>query len=392
MGCDVSFLVNGYCEEFVRRSGFECDVIGTREEYLAYLAHPDFSNPSRCVKYALQGMVDVIQPVYEAVIAHCDQHRSIVVANPYMLGARIAREKANFRLWTVNFAPMSIASVIEPPAISARLIPQRWPKMIRPWIGRVIHFVTDRLVATKVNQYRNRLALPSIKDVMRWWQSPDGAFSTFADWFAPACSDWPANHEHVGFVGNVSDQADDVDQDLSQWLDSSDKKQVLFYPSSNLSDLAEFAGECAAACSQLGHRGLMIAATGGSLTGYESSGFRIRRFVPIDKVISKFDVVVHNGGIGIVGQCLRAGVRQIVFPRLNDQFDNAERLRRLGLAITLTAREFDRGGLAAALGTAMADARLGERAADFGRRVIEVDSVGAAARLICDEPAVLANP
>jgi UDP:flavonoid glycosyltransferase YjiC (YdhE family) len=42
--------------------------------------------------------------------------------------------------------------------------------------------------------------------------------------------------------------------------------------------------------------------------------------------------VVHAGGIGTCAESLRAGVPSVVIPFSFDQPDNAERLRRLGVA------------------------------------------------------------
>ena len=51
--------------------------------------------------------------------------------------------------------------------------------------------------------------------------------------------------------------------------------------------------------------------------------------------------MVHHGGIGTCAQALRAGIPQLVLPWGVDQFDNALRLKKLGVARVgnyLTAR------------------------------------------------------
>jgi len=49
-------------------------------------------------------------------------------------------------------------------------------------------------------------------------------------------------------------------------------------------------------------------------------------------------LIVHHGGIGTTGQALKAGVPQIIIPFLGDQFDNAERLCRLGVALKINVK------------------------------------------------------
>jgi UDP:flavonoid glycosyltransferase YjiC (YdhE family) len=44
---------------------------------------------------------------------------------------------------------------------------------------------------------------------------------------------------------------------------------------------------------------------------------------------------VHCGGVGATLRSLNAGVPQMVIPRVNDQFDNARRVERLGAGIVV---------------------------------------------------------
>ena len=47
-------------------------------------------------------------------------------------------------------------------------------------------------------------------------------------------------------------------------------------------------------------------------------------------------LVVHHGGIGTVAYAIAAGVPQIAVPMRGDQFDNANRLQRLGIGRMLS--------------------------------------------------------
>src|SRR4030095_14161511 len=50
-------------------------------------------------------------------------------------------------------------------------------------------------------------------------------------------------------------------------------------------------------------------------------------------------MIVHSGGIGTTAQALRSGRPQVVMPFAFDQFDNAERIRRLGCGVELSKRK-----------------------------------------------------
>ncbi len=53
-------------------------------------------------------------------------------------------------------------------------------------------------------------------------------------------------------------------------------------------------------------------------------------FIPYNREMEKYDLVIHHGGSGILYSCLKAGVPALVVPVDYDQFDNAVRLELSG--------------------------------------------------------------
>lgn len=53
--------------------------------------------------------------------------------------------------------------------------------------------------------------------------------------------------------------------------------------------------------------------------------------------IPRMQAVVHHGGAGVLWECLRAGVPQLVLPQDYDQFDHAARLEAAGAGVRLRA-------------------------------------------------------
>ena len=88
-------------------------------------------------------------------------------------------------------------------------------------------------------------------------------------------------------------------------------------------------------------------------------------YVSYERHLSKYDLVVHHGGAGILHWCLRHGTPTVVFPVDYDQFDYAARLVRAGLSRRLRALS----ELAFTVRDALADARLRERCATFRRMI-----------------------
>lgn len=58
-------------------------------------------------------------------------------------------------------------------------------------------------------------------------------------------------------------------------------------------------------------------------------------FVPYNKYLKNYDIVVHHGGSGIMYECIKHGKISIVFPQDYDQFDNAARIENANLGIRI---------------------------------------------------------
>jgi UDP:flavonoid glycosyltransferase YjiC (YdhE family) len=51
--------------------------------------------------------------------------------------------------------------------------------------------------------------------------------------------------------------------------------------------------------------------------------------------------VVYHGGIGTLAEAARCGIPQLLIPSLGDQWDNAERIKKLQLGSAISAYEID---------------------------------------------------
>ena len=100
----------------------------------------------------------------------------------------------------------------------------------------------------------------------------------------------------------------------------------------------------------------------GNGSGHASqANMRRVAYVPYDRYLPRYDLVVHHGGTGIMHWCLQLGKPAVVFPVDYDQFDYAARLVHAGLARRLPSLS----ELAATVQTALADEPLRRRCETF---------------------------
>jgi UDP:flavonoid glycosyltransferase YjiC (YdhE family) len=87
-------------------------------------------------------------------------------------------------------------------------------------------------------------------------------------------------------------------------------------------------------------------------------------YAPHSEIFPRAVAIVHQGGIGTTAQAMRSGRPMLVTPFAHDQFDNAERVRRLGAAEVLYRSRYSAARAEEALrrlpSRETAAARLGE--------------------------------
>lgn len=107
-------------------------------------------------------------------------------------------------------------------------------------------------------------------------------------------------------------------------------------------------------CSALGRRGILL--TGDADQALADKDILVRAYLPHSKVFSRCAAIVQHGGIGSTGQALASGKPQLVVPHMGDQWDNGERVRRLGVAQVLPSKLYNAKRAAVALDHLLNDA------------------------------------
>jgi UDP:flavonoid glycosyltransferase YjiC (YdhE family) len=93
-------------------------------------------------------------------------------------------------------------------------------------------------------------------------------------------------------------------------------------------------------------------------------------YTPFSQLFPRAAVIVHHGGIGTVSQGLRSGRPLLIVPfRPPDQWDNAARAARLGVARTLKRKRYAARSIAAELQRLLEDPRYATRAAEVASRL-----------------------
>ena len=105
-------------------------------------------------------------------------------------------------------------------------------------------------------------------------------------------------------------------------------------------------------------------------------------YAPFSEIFPRARIVIHHGGIGTTGQALRAGLPQLVVPLFADQFDNAARVVRLGVARSVGLKRYRADRAAAELSALLGEESYHARAVAVGREVSQEDGSEVAVQVV----------
>lgn len=241
-----------------------------------------------------------------------------------------------------------ISIVLQPSMFLSRydspILPEAWLRSIYPLgpAARAATFAVGkawaRTWAKPLLRLRRRLGLSTkANPVFEGQFSPLATLALFSSRFAPPQPDWPRNVNVTGFVFydrlGAGFESSNAEADLLRFLEAGPAPVLFTLGSSAVTHPGEFYRESARAAVRLGIRAILLAGTEESerLPDASESIF-IAGYAPYSSIMPRCAAIVHQGGIGTTAQALRAGRPMLVVPWSHDQPDNAERVRRLGVA------------------------------------------------------------
>jgi rhamnosyltransferase subunit B len=383
-GHDVTLLTSAYFEGLAKKAGLPFVPIGTVEDFLACLDHPDMWHPSRSFQVIAEwGLIPWMRETYRLVAERYQPGRTVVVSSGLGFGPRIAQEKLGVPLATIHLQPSMLYSKHAPPELAPTIaLPwyPRWLKRLLFWIG--FKFVIDRAVGPQTNAFRAELGLPPVSGFLnRWIHSPQCVIGLFPPWFGPPQPDWPPNVTLTSFPLYDERGLAEPPPEVEEFLNAG-TPPIIFTPGSAMKQAQAFFTTAIEACQKLGHRGMLLTRFPEQLPPELPEGIRHFGYVPFSQVFPRAAAVVHHGGIGTTAQALAAGVPQVVMPFAHDQPDNGTRVCRLGVGDMIRPTAFRTPKVAQLLGALIESPDVAERCRWVAEKLEGIDGIVETCRLI----------
>lgn len=310
-----------------------------------------------------------------AVAEGCD----LLVSHPLTLATPLVAHKLGVPWVDSVLAPLSFLSAYDPPVLAPAQALKRLrffgPALHRPLFGLAKWSV--RAWCEPLHTLRAELGLPPAPDPM-FQSSKSGApvLAMFSREFAGSQPDWPPRTILTGFPFFDEKESSGLAGDLERFLSSGSPPIVFTLGSAAVMNPGTFYEDAAAAAKILGRRAVLL--TGDNTPPSLPDGVAAFAYAPFSALFSRAEAIVHSGGIGTTAQAMRAGVPTLVVPHAFDQFDNAERARRLGIGRIVQRQKFTPQHVARELRALLENEVYSARAADFGARIRAENGVTAA--------------
>jgi UDP:flavonoid glycosyltransferase YjiC (YdhE family) len=306
-------------------------------------------------------MLRPMRPFYEAIVRHHEPGRTVILAFPFILGARLAHDQLDVPFISFNLAPAGFMSALDQPRFGPPRILAHMPPIFHRLMFKLMVWLLDLALKKKVNAFRSELSLPPQKKIWRWTASPQKEMGLFPAWFSGPQRDWPIHAETTDFPLFDGGEEKALEEDLRAFLDEGEKP-VIFTAGSPANGVPWFYEAACRACKRTRTRGVLVTRYADQVPADLPPGVIHVSYAPFGSLLPRASAIVHHGGIGTSAQALKAGLPQMVVPWGADQFDNASRLEKLGVGMEVPQKRFIKRG-AQALSHLLKDPDIAQRAA-----------------------------
>lgn len=355
-GHDVTFVGSPHYEARAREAGLAFEAVGTLQDHERLMADADVWERSR--KSPEQVFRDHYYPhlpqYFDAVMRLASRPRAVVVSGE--AGGISAAERSGAPFVSIAVSPATSRFV------GSRHDPPHPERVLPPWAAWVARSGAGLRLLYTLNHVRHRRGARSEEPARLPADHPLGrlraahdlpptlslaprlALCLWPEWFAPPQRDWPTTARAIGFpfypppvrAGSGGPPADE-------------SAPIVVTTGSVAGSQFRFYATAVEACRMLQRPAVLVSPHREHIPEALPPNITYLAFAPFNDLMGRASLVIHHGGIGTASYALAAGVPQVALPMRGDQFDNGNRLQRLGVATMLAAARTGPADLARAI-------------------------------------------
>ncbi|HEU4582091.1 MAG TPA: nucleotide disphospho-sugar-binding domain-containing protein [Polyangiaceae bacterium] len=344
----------GYCCRLLANSGYEQEARERGVELTATVERQTAFRKGEAVSFS-----DYLYPGLPAVqrcLADVGASSTVCINTTRLSASNLICEQRGIDTVRLHLSPFVLRSLVSPP----------WPYRARAegppgreGLRRLYHAIdTDQRVLGFLNQQRREHGLCAVQSA--WHAEPHlrRQLAMFPSWFCEPAADWPVDLELVGFPLPAARGA--LPPAVLDFV-ARHGRPIVFTTGTFVDDTDSFVALARACCEQLGRPGIFLSKHRAQLSCAGPSGLLEIPFAELGLLLPRAALIVHHAGVGTSARALQAGIPQIACPTGFDQFDNAQRLRQLGVACIADRRLLSAADLCAAIESLLGSKLVAER-------------------------------
>jgi len=234
-----------------------------------------------------------------------------------------------------------------------------------------------------VNDFRRSLGLPTYS-AARFYRDLRSTpmLSAYSPEIVPHPADWPDSLHVTGYFYLDTQAGWQPSPELMAFLEAGDPPVYIGFGSMAGQEPEKLAGLILEALAKSGQRGLLLTGWGGLRTETTPDNVFVVGSAPHSWLFPRMAAVVHHGGAGTTAEGLRAGVPEVIVPFIFDQPFWGARLKALGLGPDpIPQKNLTAGRLAEAIGIAVADRGMKQRASSIGAAIRAENGIDKAVKI-----------
>lgn len=383
-GHQVTLLTNPYFEPLASKYGLYFVPIGTLQQYQQFANHPLLFDPRKSLSVIFNTLlIPSIRSAYQRLSEHVRPGETVMLSAITVFAARLVQEKQHIPNITVHLTPMAFKSAYEMPKNAMFSFPNWLPlalKRLYWWVADKL--VVDPLVCPELNALRKELGLASASRIMtRWGHSPQMVIGLFPAWYASPQPDWPPVTRLTGFPLFTEDQEKALAPEVKDFLQAGEPP-IIFMPGSLMQQADHYFRTAVEYCQAAGRRAILLSRFAQHIPAGLPKTVRHFEYIPFQQILPYAAVLAHHGGIGTCAQVMQAGVPQLIHPMAYDQYDNAWRIRGLGIGDWIAPKDWILPQVASKLQALTTSADVRQQCHYIASRFVDQDPLADTCRLV----------
>ncbi len=311
------------------------------------------------------------------------QRADVVLTHPLVFGSILAVQKAGVPWVSSVLAPASMGSAFDPVVLPAA------PWLVKlqrlgPGLARTLTGLGKRHTrpwVEAVEKLRRELGMETgAHPLFEGQHSPRLVLALFSRCLGRPQADWPRGTVVTGFpFYDRHHEQEGMPAEVERFLAEGPAPLIFSLGTAAVGAAGDFYTESLEVARRLGLRAVYL--TGKHPQGLPADAMAVE-YAPHSELFPRAAAIVFHGGVGTAAQAMRCGRPMLVTPLSHDQFDNADRLKRLGIAEVLYRSRYHAPSAEPLLRGLLNDSRYRCAGAAIAAQVQAEDGVNTAADAI----------